>query len=303
MEASRATTAPAAAPLPASGTRQLAAALLALTKPKVQSLLLLTTVTTMLVAGSPSFWLIVATCIGGYLSAGGAGAVNHWYDRDIDAQMARTATRPIPAGRIAPRTALWFGIALGVAGFAWLTLTANVLAASLSFSGLLGYTLLYTVWLKRRTGQNIVWGGAAGAVPPLVGWAAVTGGLTGLPIYLFAIVFFWTPPHFWALSLLMKDEYAKVGVPMLPVVRGEDETRRQILLYSVLLYAVTQLPFCAGGLGTIYLVSSLVLGGLFIGGAWLLSRRADRGSALRLYLFSLAYLALLFGAMVADVKL
>src|SRR4051794_9061596 len=302
MEASRATTTPAAA-LPASGARQRASDLLALTKPKVQSLLLLTTVTTMLVAGSPSIGLIVATCIGGYLSAGGAGAVNHWYDRDIDAQMARTATRPVPAGRIAPRTALWFGVTLGVLGFVWLSLTANLLAATLSFAGFLGYTLMYTVWLKRRTWQNIVWGGAAGAVPPLVGWAAVTGELTWLPVYLFAIVFFWTPPHFWALSILMKDEYAKVGVPMLPVVRGEDETRRQILLYSVLLYAVTQLPFCAGGLGTIYLVASLVLGGTLIGLAVVLQRRADRRSALRMYLFSLLYLALLFGAMVADVKL
>src|SRR3954451_11615896 len=304
MEASRATTAPAAAELPASRARQLAGDLLALTKPKVQSLLLLTTVTTMLVAGSPSFWLILATCIGGYLSAGGAGAVNHFYDRDIDAQMARTATRPIPSGRIAPRTALWFGITLGVAGFFWLWLTSNVLAGALSFSGFLGYTLMYTVWLKRRTWQNIVWGGAAGAVPPLVGWAAVTGGLTGLPIYLFAIVFFWTPPHFWALSLLMKDEYAKVGVPMLPVVRGEDETRRQIVLYSVLLYAVTQLPFCGGGgLDYIYVAASAVLGVVFIGLAVALQRAATRKAALRLYLFSLLYLALLFVAMVADVKL
>jgi protoheme IX farnesyltransferase len=300
MEASRATT----AALPASGVRQVALDLLALTKPKVQSLLLLTTVTTMLVAGTPSIGLVLATCLGGYLSAGGAGAVNHWFDRDIDAQMPRTATRPIPAGRLAPATALWFGIALGALAFAWLTLTTNVLAASLSLSGFVGYTLLYTVWLKRRTWQNIVWGGAAGAVPPLVGWAAVTGGLTGLPIYLFAIVFFWTPPHFWALSLLMKDEYARVGVPMLPVVRGEAETRRQILLYSILLYAVSQLPFCGGGgLDAIYLVASLVLGLVFIGLAVVLQRRADRRSALRLYLFSLLYLALLFSAMVADVKL
>jgi heme o synthase len=304
MEASTPATTAAAAALPTSGARQLVSDLVALTKPKVQSLLLLTTVTTMLVAGTPSIGLIIATCIGGYLSAGGAGAVNHWYDRDIDAQMARTATRPIPAGRIAPRVALWFGIALAVLGFVELTLTSNVLAASLSFSGFLGYTLIYTAWLKRRTWQNIVWGGAAGAIPPLVGWAAVTGGLTGLPIYLFAIVFFWTPPHFWALSLLMKDEYAKVGVPMLPVVRGEDETRRQILLYSILLYAVTQLPFCGGGgLDAIYLVASLALGVVFIGLAVALQRRADRKAALRLYLFSLLYLALLFVAMVADVKL
>jgi protoheme IX farnesyltransferase len=301
MEASPATV---AAPLPASGVRQVAADLIALTKPKVQSLLLLTTVTTMLVAGTPSIWLIIATCIGGYLSAGGAGAVNHWYDRDIDAQMERTADRPIPSGRIAPATALWFGIGLAALSIVWLSLTSNVLAAGLSFSGFLGYTLMYTVWLKRRTWQNIVWGGAAGAVPPLVGWAAVTGGLTGLPIYLFAIVFFWTPPHFWALSLLMKDEYAKVGVPMLPVVRGEDETRRQIVLYSVLLYAVTQLPFCGGGgLDAIYLVASLVLGVVFVGLAVALQRAATRKAALRLYLFSLLYLALLFVAMVADVKL
>jgi protoheme IX farnesyltransferase len=304
MEASRASGAAAAAALPASGARQLVADLVALTKPKVQSLLLLTTVTTMLVAGSPSIELIIATCIGGYLSAGGAGAVNHWFDRDIDAQMARTATRPIPAGRIAPRTALLFGCALGVLAFVWLTLTTNVLAAALSFSGFLGYTLMYTVWLKRRTWQNIVWGGAAGAVPPLVGWAAVTGGLTGLPIYLFAIVFFWTPPHFWALSILMKDEYAKVGVPMLPVVRGEDETRRQILLYSILLYAVSQLPFCGGGgLDYIYVAASAVLGLVFIGLAVSLSRLKTRKAALRLYLFSLLYLALLFASMVADVKL
>jgi protoheme IX farnesyltransferase len=304
MEASRANSAAAAAALPAPGTRQLISDLVALTKPKVQSLLLLTTVTTMLVAGTPSIGLIVATCIGGYLSAGGAGAVNHWYDRDIDAQMARTATRPIPAGRIAPRTALVFGITLGILAFVWLTLTTNVLAASLSASGFVGYTLMYTMWLKRSTWQNIIWGGAAGAVPPLVGWAAVTGGLTGLPIYLFAIVFFWTPPHFWALSLLMKDEYAKVGVPMLPVVRGEDETRRQILLYSILLYAVTQLPFCGGGgLDYIYVAASAVLGLAFIALAVALSRLKTRKAALRLYLFSLLYLALLFASMVADVKL
>ncbi|HYF24253.1 MAG TPA: heme o synthase [Baekduia sp.] len=306
MEASRAHTAVAPA---YAGARQVLADYLALTKPKVQSLLLLTTVTTMVVAGAvaategPSLALVLATCIGGYLSAGGAGAVNHWFDRDIDARMARTATRPIPAGRVSPTAALVFGITLAVLAFAWLSLTANVLAASLSLSGFVGYVGVYTVWLKRRTPQNIVIGGAAGAVPPLVGWAAVTGGLEGLPIYLFAIVFFWTPPHFWALSLLMKDEYAKVGVPMLPVVRGEAETRRQILLYSVLLYAVTQLPFCAGGLGAVYLASSLVLGLVFIAGAVVLYREPTRRNALRLYLFSLAYLAALFAAMVADVKL
>jgi protoheme IX farnesyltransferase len=294
----------AVAPLaPVAAARQALTDYVALTKPRVQTLLLLTTVTTMLVAGSPSLGLILLTCLGGYLSAGGAGAVNHALDRDIDARMARTASRPVAAGRISPAAALAFGCTLSALSFALLTLTVNLLAAVLALSGFLGYTLVYTVWLKRRTVQNIVIGGAAGAVPPLVGWAAVTGGLDGTALYLFAIVFFWTPPHFWALSLLMKDEYAKVGVPMLPVVRGERETRRQILLYTILLYAVTQLPFCAGGFGVPYLVASLGLGGVFIAGAVLLSRRADRRSALRLYLFSLAYLALLFAAMVVDAKL
>jgi heme o synthase len=297
---SRAATVGVARPL--SPARQLVADYVALTKPKVQSLLLLTTIATMLVAGSPSFTLIALTCLGGYLSAGGAGAVNHWFDRDIDAQMARTATRPIPSGRVAPNAALAFGCALAALSLAELSLLVNVTAALLSFSGFLGYVFVYTVWLKRRTPQNIVIGGAAGAVPPLVGWAAVRGTVGGTAVLLFAIVFFWTPPHFWALSLLMKDEYAKVGVPMLPVVRGEAETRRQILLYSVLLYAVTQLPFCAGGFGAIYLVASLLLGGAFIGGAVMLQRRADRRSALKLYLFSLLYLALLFCAMVIDAK-
>ena len=285
------------------GARRVVADYVELTKPKVQSLLLLTTVCTMEVAGDPSIGLIAVTVLGGYLSAGGAGAVNHYFDRDIDAQMPRTANRPVPSGRVAPRAALIYGIVLAALSFLLLTSAVNLLAASLAFSGFLGYVFVYTVWLKRRTPQNIVIGGAAGAVPPLVGWAAVTGGLGGMPLYLFAIVFFWTPPHFWALSILMKDEYARVGVPMLPVVRGEQETRKQILLYSILLYAVTQLPFCAGGLGAIYLVSSLLLGGLFIAGAVVLYRRADRRSALRLYLFSLAYLALLFGAMVLDAKL
>jgi protoheme IX farnesyltransferase len=286
-----------------SRTRRLLSDYVELTKPKVQSLLLLTTITTMLVAGNPSVVLIALTCLGGYLSAGGAGAVNHWFDRDIDASMDRTANRPVPSGRVPATAALTFGCVLAALSFLELSLTVNLLAASLSFAGFLGYVLVYTVWLKRRTPQNIVIGGAAGAVPPLVGWAAVTGSLNGIALLLFFVVFFWTPPHFWALSLLMKGEYEKVGVPMLPVVRGEAETRRQILLYTVLLYAVTQLPFCAGGFGDIYLVASLLLGLGFIAGAVRLYRRADRRSALQLYLFSLAYLALLFCAMVADAKL
>jgi len=307
---SRTTAAPpvvAPPPLPArlgaQGVGQLVRDLLALTKPKVQSLLLLTTVTTMEVAGSPSVGRIAVTCLGGYLSAGGAGAVNHYWDRDIDAQMARTADRPVPSGRIPPRAALAFGVTLAGLAFLLLSLAVNLLAASLALSGFLGYVLVYTMWLKRSTPQNIVIGGAAGAVPPLVGWAATRGSLSWTALYLFAIVFYWTPPHFWALSLLMKEEYAKVGIPMMPVVRGERETRRQILLYTLLLYAVTQLPFCAGGFGGIYLAASVGLGALFIAGSVTLYRRADRRSALRLYLFSLAYLAALFAAMVADVKL
>jgi heme o synthase len=283
--------------------RQVAADYFDLTKPKVQSLLLLTTVTTMEVAGTPPLSKVLLTCLGGYLSAGGAGAVNHYWDRDIDARMRRTASRPIPGGRIKPAAALRFGIGLAALSFVQLSLTVNVLAASLALGGFVGYVGVYTIWLKRRTPHNIVIGGAAGAVPPLVGWAATRGSLSWTAVYLFAIVFYWTPPHFWALSLLMKDEYAEVGVPMMPVVRGERETRRQILLYALLLYAVTQLPFCAGAFGGIYLVSSIVLGLLFIAGAVLLFRRADRRSALRLYLFSMLYLALLFAAMVVDVKL
>jgi protoheme IX farnesyltransferase len=296
-------TAAVAAPQAGARLRQLVADYVEMTKPKVQSLLIFTTVTTMFIAGDPSVGLVLLTCLGGYLSAGGAGAVNHWYDRDIDAQMGRTADRPVPSGRVSPRAALIYGLTLAALAFVVLAVGVNMLAAVLSLSGFLGYTLVYTVWLKRSTPQNIVIGGAAGAVPPLVGWAAATGSLSWTALYLFAIVFYWTPPHFWALSLLMKDEYAKVGVPMMPVVRGEQETRRQIVLYSLLLYAITQLPFCAGGFGVPYLAASIVLGGVFIGFAIRLYRRADRPSALRLYLYSLLYLALLFGAMVVDAQL
>jgi protoheme IX farnesyltransferase len=293
---------PAAASQPASAgrLRQGVADYVELTKPKVQSLLLLTTVCTMQVAGDPSLGLTALTVLGGYLSAGGAGAVNHYYDRDIDARMPRTADRPVPSGRVSPRAALIYGCGLSALSFALLATTVNLLAASLALAGFLWYVFVYTVWLKRRTPQNVVIGGAAGAVPPLVGWAAVTGGLSGLPVYLFAIVFLWTPPHFWALSLLMKNEYARVGVPMLPVVSGERRTRGQILLYAVLVLAMSLVPFWAGDLGIAYLASSLVLGGLFIAGAVVLCRRPDRRSAVRLYLFSIAYLALLFGAMVID---
>ena len=299
MEASRAT----AASLEVGGVRQVVADYVTLTKPKVQLLLLLTTVTTMYVAGDPSLTLVALTVIGGSLSAGGAAAVNHFYDRDIDAQMARTATRPVPSGRVSPQAALAYGIALQVLSFALLASTVNLLAALLALSGFLGYVFVYTMWLKRSTPQNIVIGGAAGAVPPLVGWAAVTGGLEPAALYLFAIVFYWTPPHFWALSLLMKDEYARVGVPMMPVVHGETETRRQIVLYTVLLVVLTLLPVAFGFFGAIYAVVALGLGGVFLALALRLQRRADRAAALRTYLYSLAYLALLFCAMVVDAQL
>jgi protoheme IX farnesyltransferase len=257
----------------------------------------------MYVAGDPSLGLVAVTCLGGFLSAGGAGAVNHWYDRDIDREMARTSTRPVAAGRIAPRAALAFGLALAVLSYVLLSLAVNVLAATLAFSGFLGYVLVYTMWLKRSTPQNIVIGGAAGAVPPLVGWTAVTGSLDPTALYLFAIVFYWTPPHFWALSLLMKDEYARVGVPMMPVVRGETETRRQILLYTCLLVVLTMLPVVFGFFGAVYAAAALALGGMFIWRAAALQRTADRRAALKTYLFSLAYLALLFCAMVVDARL
>jgi len=303
VEASRVTSTPAASAWAVGGLRQVVADYAALTKPKVQSLLLLTTVTTMYVAGDPTLGLVALTCLGGYLSAGGAGAVNHYYDRDIDAQMARTAGRPVPSGRVAPQAALAFGVALCAASFALLSLTVNVLAACLALSGFVGYVFVYTVWLKRSTPQNIVIGGAAGAVPPLVGWAAVTGTLEPTALYLFAIVFYWTPPHFWALSLLMKDEYARVGVPMMPVARGEAETRRQILLYTVLLLVLTLLPCVFGMFGVLYGVAAVALGAAFLVLTLRLRREADRRAALRTYLFSLGYLAALFCAMVADVRL
>src|ERR671919_1291854 len=292
MEASRATTATAGLEL--GGVRQVLADYVTLTKPKVQLLLLLTTVTTMYVAGDPSAALVALTVIGGSLSAGGAAAVNHYWDRDIDAQMARTATRPVPSGRVRPRSALVYGLVLAALSFLLLATTVNLLSAFLALSGFLGYVLVYTIWLKRSTPQNIVIGGAAGAVPPLVGWSAVTGGLDPAALYLFAIVFYWTPPHFWALSLLMKDEYARVGVPMMPVVHGETETRRQIVLYTTLLVVLTLLPVAFGFFGAIYAAFALGLGGWFLVLAVRLQRRADRKSALRTYLYSLAYLALLF---------
>jgi len=275
---------------------------LALTKPRIIALLLLTTVATMFVAdpSGPTLATVLWTVIGGYLAAGGAGAINHYLERERDARMDRTRRRPLVSGRIRPLHGLLFGVALGVAATAELALAVSLLAAGLALAGLLGYVLVYTVWLKPLTPQNIVIGGSAGAVPPLVGWAAATGGLSVDALYPFAIVFLWTPPHFWALSLLIKDDYARTGIPMLPVVRGEAATRRQIVAYATVLTAFTLAPALTGLLGTVYLVAALSLGTAFTAIAAWLAARPSRRAALRLYLFSLLYLALLFCAMAAD---
>ena len=275
---------------------------IALTKPRIISLLLVTTVATMVVASPESLALttVLWTMLGGYLAAGGAGAINHYLDRERDARMARTRGRPLVSGRIEPVRGLIFGVVLGALAFAQLWLTVNLLAALLAMAGLLGYVFVYTMWLKPLTPQNIVIGGAAGAVPPLVGWAAATGGLELNALYPFAIVFMWTPPHFWALSLLIKDDYARTGVPMLPVVRGEAATRRQIVVYTGLLIALTLAPWATGLFGGIYLAAAVALGGAFLFLAVRLAVDPSRSAALRLYLSSLAYLALLFAAMAVD---
>jgi heme o synthase len=292
---------PAAAASWLYGAREVVGDYVALTKPRVISLLLVTTLATMFVASSsPPIELILATMIGGYLAAGGAGAINHYIERDIDARMARTSRRPLPDGRVEPRAALLFGMVLGAAAFALFALAVNMTAALLAMAGLLGYVFVYTLWLKPLTAQNIVIGGAAGAVPPLVGWAAAAGHLDASAFYLFAIVFYWTPPHFWALALLIKDDYARTGIPMLPVVDGEPETRRQILLYGWLLLAITALPLIGGLFGPIYGIAAAALDAVFLWLCLRLHRRADRRSAAILFHYSLAYLALLFAAMAID---
>jgi protoheme IX farnesyltransferase len=273
-----------------------------LTKPRIISLLLLTTVATLIVADGafPPISTLLWTMLGGYLAAGGAGAINHYIDRERDARMVRTQGRPLVEGRIEPIHGLAFGITLGTLATIQLAVTVNVLSAILALAGLLGYVVVYTIWLKPLTPQNIVIGGAAGAIPPLVGWAAATGGLSIEALYPFGIVFLWTPPHFWALSLLIKDDYARTGVPMLPVVKGEEATRRQIVLYSVILVAFTLLPVATGFLGALYAVAAAVLGAVFLFLAIHLLRHPTRALALRLYLASLVYLAVLFCAMAAD---
>ncbi len=274
----------------------------ALTKPRVISLLLVTTVPAMAVAagGWPGTWLVLATLVGGTLSAGGANAINCWYDRDIDLVMKRTRSRPLPSGAIEPAHALTFGIGLGVGAFLLLWFATTPAAAILSSAALLFYVFVYTMWLKRRTPQNIVIGGAAGSFPPAVGWAAVTGGLAIEPVMMFAIIFMWTPPHFWALSLRLKDDYADAGVPMLPVTAGAPSTRKQILVYTVLLVALTFALAPAGGLWLIYLPAAVLLGGWFIYEAWRLWSRPAVTSPMSLYKCSLLYLALLFVAMGLD---
>ena len=273
-----------------------------LAKPRIIVLLLVTALGGMMIAsrGLPSAGLVLLTLLGGALAAAGAGAINCWIDRDIDAQMLRTRRRPIPQGRIAPEHALLFGVGLGVGAFVLLAFWVNVLAATLAIAGLLFYVLVYSLWLKRSTPQNIVIGGAAGAVPPLVGWAAVTHGIDLTAVYLFAIIFFWTPPHFWSLALRIRHDYARARVPMLPVVRGEREAKRQILWYTLILVAVSLMLFVTGSVGLLYLVGALVLGGGFIAFAILnLSDRRLRWTR-PLFDYSIAYLAALFAVMVAD---
>jgi len=285
-----------------AGFRQMVSDYVALTKPEIISLLLVTTVCTMFIAtrDEPSPWLVLWTTVGGALSAGGANALNCYVDHDIDVEMTRTRRRPIPAGRMEPGQVLAFGLLLAVLSFMVMLLGVNMLAAVLSLSGLLFYVFVYTLWLKRLTPQNIVIGGAAGAVPPLVGWAAATGRVDLAAWWLFAIIFFWTPPHFWALALLIKKDYARAGVPMLPVVRTEDHTRWQIFLYSLLLLPLTVMLYAIGALGIIYLAAALILTALFIWYALRLLRQASQAWARKTYRYSLLYLALLFLSMVID---
>ncbi len=274
-----------------------------LTKPRVMSLLLVTGACGMVAGarGWPGTWQFAVAVGGLALACGGASALNHVLDADIDRLMGkRTESRPVAAGRVPPARAIEFGLALSALSFVILASALNVLTATLALVGNLFYVLVYTRWLKRSTPQNIVIGGAAGAVPPLVGWAAATGNLTLPALWLFLIVFFWTPPHFWALALLIKENYAAAKVPMLPVVKGDRATVRQIVIYTVLLLAVTVAPFAAGSFGLVYLVSALVLGGILLAGALALERAATKRNAALLFHYSLLYLALLFVAAALD---
>ena len=273
----------------------------ALTKPGILSLLLFTTLCGMMVAaaGAPSLSVTILTMLGGTLAAGGANALNCFIDRDIDQIMGRTSKRGTATGTISPRSALMFGLVLSISSILLLGLGVNWLAAGLAAAGNLYYVLVYTLWLKRRTPQNIVIGGAAGAFPPLVGWAAVTNNLTVLPILMFAIIYYWTPPHFWALALLKQGDYGRAAVPMMPNVVGEAETRRQVLMYTVILAAISLMPVVFG-LGEIYFISAVLLSGLFVLCAARLYLQPSKRLARETFFYSLWYLALIFGAMVVD---
>lgn len=285
----------------AAGPRSRFGAYIALTKPRIIELLLITTIPSMVLAAGrwPGTWLVVATLMGGTLSAGGANALNMFYDRDIDEVMRRTRSRPLARHEVAPRNAFVFGVVLGVAGFVWLTVFTNLLAASISTAALLFYVFVYTRRLKRSTVQNIVIGGAAGAAPTLVGWAAVSGSV-GVPAWvLFLIVFYWTPPHFWALALRYRDDYAAAGVPMLPVVAGVEATTRRMLLYTGLMVGVSLLLVPLGGMSWIYLIASSTLGGWFLWDTWRVVRSPDQ--AMRLFTTSTIYLSALFASVMLDV--
>ncbi|HYI44012.1 MAG TPA: heme o synthase [Actinomycetota bacterium] len=286
-------------------TRERVGAYVALTKPRIIELLLVTTVPSMIVAarGWPSPLLVLWTLIGGTLAAGGANAINCYVDRDIDALMARTRKRPLPTHRIDPTRALWFGIALGVVSFVLLWGTVNLISAFLALAALLFYVFVYTLGMKRSTPQNIVIGGAAGAMPALVGWAAVTGTVELPALALFGIIFYWTPPHFWALAMRYEKEYARAEVPMMPVVYGRAETVRHILLYSLMLFAMCLAFFSLAKMGIVYLTAALILNGIFIGWAVKLWRNPSTRTAWGLFRFSIYYLALLFMAAAADVLL
>ena len=275
---------------------------LSLTKPRVLSLLLLTTLASMLIAEDylPRPATIIFTLLGGYLAAGGASALNCYLDRYLDAEMIRTRQRPLPAGRLRPEQGLYFGLILSGASFFVLWLGTTLLAAYLALGGIFYYVFIYTYWLKRRSVHSIVIGGAAGAIPALVGWAAVTGSLSPMAFFLFAIIFYWTPPHFWSLSLLIRDDYARAKVPMFPVIYGDQATRSQILLYTIPLIILTILPVAFDFLGPFYLVSAFLLGIIFIYEAWQVWRTIQLQPVRRLFRYSLIYLALLFVAMVID---
>ncbi len=273
-----------------------------LTKPTIISLLLVTTLTPMYLAtgAPPSGWLVFWTLLGGTLAAGGANTINQYVDRDIDHVMVRTRRRPLPSGRMTPNQVLAFGLALSALSVVQLWLTVNALSALLAFAGIFYYVVIYTQMLKRSSTQNIVIGGAAGSIPPLVGWAAAANEISLLPILMIMIVFYWTPPHFWALALMRQKEYGAAGVPMLPVVVGDQQTHRQITLYSVLLAVVSIVPVFLGLLGPVYLVAALILNGVFLWEAIAIQRDPTNSNVWRLYRYSLLYLALLFLAMGVD---